>query len=164
MLKKLFYVGPSWDALHEEYAKKSRVDLNAPVQANGEIVIAAPPLEVWSTLSDVTNWPAIRSDVHDVKGNGPAAPGAVFTWASNKHRLTSRFGVVEPGRELTWTTTAPGVKMAHWYGFEPVNASSTRIRCSESLAGPIVTFVIDDKRLEYQIRTWLEGIKALAER
>jgi hypothetical protein len=42
MLKQLFYRGPSIDVLHEEYAKKGRIDARAPVGAAREIRIEAP--------------------------------------------------------------------------------------------------------------------------
>jgi hypothetical protein len=42
MLKELFYSGPSIEVLHEEYAKRRRIDQAAPVKASGEIRIEAP--------------------------------------------------------------------------------------------------------------------------
>ena len=42
MLKQLFYSGPSFEVLHEEYAKKGRIDEEAPVEASHEVRIEAP--------------------------------------------------------------------------------------------------------------------------
>lgn len=157
-------VDPGRDAVHERHVRKGSVDPSAPVQARGEITIAAPPAKVWSVLSDVRNWPSIRSDIGDVAGDPEASPDAVFTWSTSGVRLTSKFGVVEPGRKLTWTTSLPGLVMAHEYRFEPDGAGGTRILCRESLWAPTVAPQIDDDELRSRIRSWLEGIKALAER
>lgn len=42
MPAKLFYTGPSLDTLHEEYAKKSRIDERAPLISVASITIDAP--------------------------------------------------------------------------------------------------------------------------
>jgi hypothetical protein len=47
MLTQLFYSGPSIEVLHEEYAKKGRIDVNAPVRASQEIRIEAPVERAW---------------------------------------------------------------------------------------------------------------------
>jgi hypothetical protein len=56
MLKQLFYSGPSIEVLHEEYAKKGRIDARAPVGAAGEIRIEAPVGRVWELLVNVPAW------------------------------------------------------------------------------------------------------------
>ncbi|WP_048644941.1 SRPBCC family protein [Nitratireductor soli] len=157
-------VDPRRDAVHERHVRNGRVDPAAPVQASGEITIAAPPDKVWSVLSDVGNWPSIRSDIHDVEGGRKAAPDAVFVWSTAGVRLTSKFGVVEPGRLLTWSTSVPGLVMAHEYRFEPDGTGGTRIVCRESMWAPVAAPQIDDDELRSRIRSWLEGIKAFAER
>jgi hypothetical protein len=48
MLKQLFYRGPSINVLHEEYAKKGRIDARAPVGAARDIRIEAPAGKVGS--------------------------------------------------------------------------------------------------------------------
>ena len=52
MTKRLFYSGPSFVRLHEEYAKKGRIDEEAPVKTAGEITINAPVEQVWALLID----------------------------------------------------------------------------------------------------------------
>jgi polyketide cyclase/dehydrase/lipid transport protein len=54
----LFYTGPSLRALHEDYAKNSRIDAAAPLTVTSSIIIDAPPDQVWAVLSDVAAWPA----------------------------------------------------------------------------------------------------------
>ena len=58
MPAKLSYTGPSLGTLHEEYAKKSRIDEQAPLISAGSITIEAPGPAVWAVISDVAGWPA----------------------------------------------------------------------------------------------------------
>ena len=41
--------------------------------------------------------------IHDVRLDGPVAADTAFTWANGRARMRSRFAVVAPVRELTWT-------------------------------------------------------------
>jgi hypothetical protein len=153
--------GPPPDRLHEDFALQGIVDPDAPVRASGEVVIEAPAARVWSVLADVRGWPAIRGDIHDVVASGPAAPGATFTWATDGNHLTSRFGIVEPGRRLTWTTYAPGVAAVHRYEVTPEGADRTRVWAEESMVVP--EFIgLDADGLATRIATWLAGIGAVA--
>ncbi|WP_083288389.1 SRPBCC family protein [Jiangella alba] len=162
-LGALFYAGPSTDVLFTEHVSRGRVDDRAPTQAAGRIVVDAQPLRVWRLLADVEQWPRIRADVGDVDGDGPATPGGRFGWSSGANRFHSRFGAVEPGRLLTWVTSAPGTRVAHVYRLEPEPGGRTRVSCQESLAGPLVAAVITSAVLQAGVDSWLAGLKALAE-
>jgi hypothetical protein len=50
---KLFYTGPSLGTLHEQYARKSRIDQPAPLISVASITIGAPGPAVWEIISDV---------------------------------------------------------------------------------------------------------------
>jgi hypothetical protein len=52
MVEQLFYGGPSIGVLHEEYAKKGRIDEKAPITAAYEVRIEAPVERVWELLSN----------------------------------------------------------------------------------------------------------------
>ena len=64
MPAKLFYTGPSLGTLHEEYAKKSRIDEQAPLISVASITIEAPGPAVWAVIGDVAGWPGLVSRVH----------------------------------------------------------------------------------------------------
>jgi hypothetical protein len=89
LLRKLCYIGPSWRQLHEGYAKNGLVDKNAAVCAVREIVIPGSPDQVWAVITDMKNWPAIRSDIHEVEIQGPVAAEVTFARAHAGRRLTS---------------------------------------------------------------------------
>ena len=50
--QRVFYAGPSADALHEDYAKRGRIDDLAPIASRCEIVVDAPVERVWELLMD----------------------------------------------------------------------------------------------------------------
>ena len=91
MLKQLFYRGPSIDVLHEEYAKKGRIDARAPVGAAREIRIEAPLGRVWELLVNVPAWGTWDRGVHDVHLDSTVAADARFTWVNGHARIRSRF-------------------------------------------------------------------------
>lgn len=53
---RLFYRGPSVDALHETYAKEGRIDPHAPVQASASVEIQRPVEQDDGTSRRVTLW------------------------------------------------------------------------------------------------------------
>jgi hypothetical protein len=148
--------------LHERHAFEGRVDPDAPVQADGEILISASPARVWSVIADVERWPAIRSDIQDVASKGPAAPGVVFRWSAGGIPVASRFGIVEPGKLLTYSTTTPGLVMVHRYDVEPRDDGGSRLVLRESMDAPAAP-QIGNAELRERIASWLAGIKAVAE-
>jgi len=147
---------------HERYALEGRIDPEAPVQASGEILISASPARVWSVISDVENWPAIRSDIQDVTLESPVAPGAVFRWSAGGIPVSSKFGIIEPGRTLTYSTTTPGLVMVHRYDIEARDGGGSRLVLAESMDAPAAP-QIGNEQLSERIGTWIAGIKAVAE-
>jgi hypothetical protein len=53
--------------------------------------------------------PAIR----DVRLDRAVAPGTRFAWRNGRARITSRFAVVDPEREITWSGLSYGAKAVH---------------------------------------------------
>lgn len=158
------YTGPDLDTLLAEYVSEGRIDEQAPTQAAGAIAIEAEPEQVWGLLADVTRWPEIRADVHDCETSGPAAPGRVFTWSAGPNRVESTFGAVEPGRLLTYVSSAPGATFASVYRFEAEAPGRTLLTCRESLAGPVAAELVTSAVLQHGVDTWLAGIKTLTEK
>lgn len=149
----------------ELLALAGEIDGQAPVQAQGSILVEAPVGRVWAALSGVMNWPAIRADINTVSQAAAAATGVVFTWRTGEVAVTSRFGIVDPDHRLTWTTTAPGLAAVHVYAFEVLGPALTRISAAESMDGPIVAAVqFNNAQLAERIQSWLIGIKDFAER
>ena len=106
MLKQLFYSGPSIEVLHEEYAKKGRIDARAPVGAAGEIRIEAPVGRVWELLVNVPAWgtwgravAAPRAPVSILLASGGVqllvfGSAAAALYATGRHALALTFAVL----------------------------------------------------------------------
>ena len=164
MLKQLFYSGPSIEVLHEEYAKKGRIDEKAPITTAYKVRIEAPVERVWELLSDPPNWETFDPDIHDVRLNSGVKADARFTWSNGKVRMKSRFAVVDAAREITWTGVAFGAKAVHRHVLEPTgDDGATRLLCEESMAGPLLILFFNNAKLQAGLKKWLGALKTAAE-
>jgi len=163
MLKRLFYGGPPIGVLHEEYAKKGRVDDEAPVKASYEVLIEAPVERVWGLLSDVPGWGNWYPDVHDVRLDSGVEADARFDWRNGKARIRSRFAVVDAEREIAWTGVSSGAKAVHRHVLEPAGPGVTRVFSEESMAGPLLVLFFDGAKLQAGMEEWLATLKTAAE-
>ncbi|MCX5206179.1 SRPBCC family protein [Streptomyces sp. NBC_00237] len=166
MLKRLLYRGPSMEVLHEEYAKKGRLDERAPLSGAYEIRIEAPLERVWTLLSEPANWPSIDPAIHGVtveSSSGGAEVDARFTWVNGRNRIRSRFAVIDPGKELVWTGLAAGAKAVHRHVLEATDDGATLVRTEESMGGPLLVLFFSDAKLHRVLEKWLKGLKKAAE-
>ena len=163
MLNGLFYSGPSIETLHEEYAKKGRIDEEAPVKASREVHIEAPVERVWGLLSDPRGWGTWYPDIHDVRLNPRVEADARFDWANGKAHMRSRFAVVEAEREITWTGVAYGAKAVHRHVLEPTDGGATRVFSEESMAGPLLVLFYNSAKLGAEMEEWLSALNSVTE-
>jgi uncharacterized protein YndB with AHSA1/START domain len=164
MLKQLFYSGPSIEVLHEEYAKKGRIDEKEPITTAYKVRIEASVERVWELLSDPPNWETFDPDIHDVRLNSGVKADARFTWSNGKVRMKSRFAVVDAAREITWTGVASGAKAVHRHVLEPTgDDGATRLLCEESMAGPLLILFFNNAKLQAGLKKWLGALKTAAE-
>ena len=164
MLKQLFYSGPSIGVLHEEYAKKGRIDEKAPITTAYEVRIETPVERVWELLSAPPDWETFEPDIHDVHLDSGVKADARFTWSNGKVRMESRFAVVDAAREITWTGVASGAKAVHRHVLEPTgDGGATRLLCEESMAGPLLILFFNNAKLQAGLKKWLGALKTAAE-
>ncbi|MFB8087344.1 SRPBCC family protein [Streptomyces sp. NPDC055992] len=166
MFQEMRYRGPSLDELHENYAKQHRIDEDAVIRSAHEVVVNAPVERVWALLADPTGWSAFDPAIHDVHvaGDGTAAVDTRFTWVNGRAKIASRFAVVEPTREITWTGTAMGSRAAHRHLLTPREDGTTFLRTEESMAGTLLGLVYNKAKLHAELTRWLDSIKTAAER
>jgi uncharacterized protein YndB with AHSA1/START domain len=163
-MTQLLYRGPSIEVLHEQYAKRERIDTRANVTAASEVEIDAPVQRVWELLGDPQAWPSFAPEVHDVHLDAPVAVDTRFTWVNGRSRMKSRFAVVDPGREITWTGVSSGFKAVHRHLLDATSDTTTRVRSEESMAGPLLPLVYGSAKLQAGLEQWLTALKAAAER
>ena len=162
-MRSLFYAGPSITRLHQDYAQRGRIDERAPVTTTCEIVISAPAQRVWDLIASPAGWPAFDPAVHDVKLDGRAAVDTAFTWAKGRSHFKSRFAVLDPGREVTWTGTALWLKVVHRHLLDTTADGATRVRCEESMSGLMLGLFYNEAKLQADLMKWLTALKAGAE-
>jgi uncharacterized protein YndB with AHSA1/START domain len=163
MTSAVLYRGPSIELLHEEYAKRGRIDERAAVATTREVVIDAPIQRVWSLLSDPAGWPTWDSRIHDVEVEAPTAVDVRFTWSSGRARMRSRFAVVEPAHEITWTGVSGGAKAIHRHVLSAPTSHTTHVYCEESMAGLLLGLFYGRERMQAAIEAWLDALARAAE-
>ncbi|MFE0630015.1 SRPBCC family protein [Streptomyces sp. NPDC058864] len=164
MTMKLFYAGPPLRELHEEYAKKGRLDERAPVRSTSSVTVDAPVAAVWKLISDMRAWDTWRSDARVVE-LGSLEPDARFRWKLRGTRIASTFAVVAPERELSWTGVAMGwMRAIDRMRMTPADNGRTVVTIEESLSGPLLTLFYDSTRLRRGHEEILRMLKAAAER
>jgi carbon monoxide dehydrogenase subunit G len=166
MTATLFYRGPSIQVLHEDYAKRHRVDPRAALRERREIEVNAPVARVWKVLSDVTSWDkTLEPGVHDIHVEQGVVVDAPFTRVNKGSRMNARFAVVDKERELAWTGTAiGGAKAVHRYFLDPVSDGVTRVTVEESMAGPVLALAFfTTAKMAALMETCLVTLKAACE-
>ncbi|MFI6603559.1 SRPBCC family protein [Nonomuraea sp. NPDC050536] len=163
MFDRLLYRGPSLEVLHEEYAKKGRLDERAPLIAVHEIRIEAPVERVWKLLSDPAGWGLLDPAIRDIRLDSTVAVDAGFTWKNGMARIKSRFAVIQPRREITWTGVSAGAHAVHRHLLEETADGATQVRTEESMGGPLLVLFFNNAKLQATLEKWLAGLKRAAE-
>jgi hypothetical protein len=85
-------------------------------------------------------------------------------WVNGRARIRSRFAVVDPGRELTWTGISTGAKAVDRHVLEATDDAATRVRSEESMAGPLLVLFYNSAKLRTGMEQWLTALKTAAEK
>jgi hypothetical protein len=112
--------------------------------ASATIGIEAPPMAVWAILSDLSRYPEWNPLFREASGE--ITVGNRITLRS-AHPATGRMVTVqpriiaaEPGVELRWAASLPGIMSGeHSFSLSPVSGG-TRLVQSESFRGLLVPF------------------------
>jgi hypothetical protein len=162
-MSHLLYRGPSLAILHERYAKRGLIDERAAVIASRSVRIDAPARRVWQVLSAADAWPDLAADISAVDLPGGVAPDAAFTWVNGRARIKSRFAIVEPLRELTWTGVSSGSRAVHRNVLHTLSEHQTQLHSEESMSGPLLTLFFSSNKLSAALEGWLAAVKGAAE-
>jgi hypothetical protein len=163
MLRQTFYRGPSREILHEEYAKKGRIDELAPVKTSSDIYIQAPVERVWKLLIDLRAWPTIDTAIRSVSLATAVTVDTHFSFVLNGFPIHATIAIVDPGRELTWTGESLWFRSIDIHRLEPAHDSGTRLYIAESFAGVLASVFITSVQLKAQHDKWLMAFKRAAE-
>ena len=141
------------------------INQEAPVKCAKQILIDAPPEQVWNVLTDIAMWPGWNKDISYTKLNGPLQPGTSFTWKTGGTKIRSVLHTMEPHRFFGWTGKTFGIFAIHNWAFAEENGQ-TRIAVEESMEGFLANLFKPafNKMLEKGMQSWLEMLRLECER
>ena len=113
-----------------------RVDINrqAPIVSSHEIVVAAPPQQVWDAHTRIRDWPEWNQGITRAAIAGQLEVGASFDWETAGMAITSTVRELIPGKRIVWDGTVGGILGIHAWTFTPHNGG-TLVRTDESWEG-----------------------------
>ena len=107
------------------------------------VYIDAPPQKVFAVLCDVERWPEWTPTMTSVRrlDSGPFAIGSSAQVRQPKLRLNVwRVTELQDGRNFTWTTHSPGLRMTAGHLIEP-KGDGSRVELTFELSGLIAPVV-----------------------
>ena len=119
---------------------------------------------VWDVLSDPRRCGRIDPAIRDVRLEIQVRPGTRFAWRNGRAKIRSRFAIVDPGREISWTGVSSGARAVHRHLLAAQDERHTRLVSEESMAGPLLTLLYSEAKLRAALETWLTALKTAAER
>ncbi|MCE1254686.1 MAG: SRPBCC family protein [Anaerolineae bacterium] len=141
------------------------VNLHAPLIARKEILINAPISQVWTTLTDINNWPEWQPDVNTARLEGELAQGTVFRWKALGLNITSVIRELATHKKIGWTGRSIGMQAIHIWTFESLE-NGVQVSTQESLDGwfPRLLKLFDREFLSKSLTASLQVLKKEAER
>jgi uncharacterized protein YndB with AHSA1/START domain len=141
-----------------------KIDYNAPLHAEKDILISAPLEKVWSEITQIDQWSNWQPDVTTSKLDGVLATGTMFYWKAKGLNITSTIQILEPMQSIGWTGKSLGMQAIHIWTFEK-RKDSVYVKTEESLSGwfPRVLKLFDPKFLEKSLQNSLQVLKAHVE-
>jgi hypothetical protein len=147
-------------------SEENRFEVNyqAPAVARSEILILAPPEQVWDIHTNIDSWHMWNPAISASSLHGPIAVGSIFRWKSGGLTITSTLKIVEPQRQIGWTGKGFGTRAVHRWELERLD-HGTLLRTEESLEGWLVRLLkgMMGKMLEDSLIDWLAALKAQSE-
>jgi uncharacterized protein YndB with AHSA1/START domain len=132
------------------------------------VTIDAAPAKVWAVLVDVERWPTWTKSVQTaVRGEpGPLQVGSTATVKQPK-LATSHWVVteVEPQRNFTWVSKAPGVTSVGSHRVDPTPAGGCVVTLTLEQSGPLAAIVgfVGGPLIRRYVGFEAAGLKARAE-
>jgi uncharacterized protein YndB with AHSA1/START domain len=146
-----------------ELAASGVIQEDAPVKAELQISIDAPPARVWALLVDAASWPKWEHGIENVNVAGQLASGMRFSWKTGGTEVHSQVQLFEPERRLGWTGTASIAKAVHIWDLEAESPSRTLVTMKESMEGPFMGRIYPSDKLREADQGWLAALKQAAE-
>lgn len=145
------------------------MDINeqAPAVTHDSIIVNAPVDTVWRIHTNVARWPDWQPDVQVIRSVDPfpLRVGDRFAWSTAGLHIVSTVYEIDPLRRIVWGGPAHGIDGIHVWTFHDT-AGGALVTTHESWEGPAVEAdpAAHQAALDASLRSWLERLKAHAER
>jgi uncharacterized membrane protein len=131
------------------------------------VTIDAPPDKVFAVLKDVERWPAWTPTMTRVKRleSGPFAVGSTAQVQQPKLRpAVWQVTEIEEGRNFTWTTRTPGLRMKAGHRVEPQSTGS-RASLTFEISGLVAPLMwrLYGRLIDEYVTTEAQGLKKRCE-
>lgn len=162
-MNKLFYNGPTFAALHNNYAKQHKIDEQAQIVTESSITINAPVETVWNIIADIKNYPSFAPDFTDIQVS-EVAVDQPLQFKVKGFPIRATFSSVEPNHFLIWTGKSLWTKAIDYHELRDLGDGTCFLIVKESLAGAFLPWFYKVETLQQQHKQWLAGVKQTAER
>ena len=141
-----------------------KIDYNAPLYAEKDILISAPLEKVWSEITDIDHWTKWQPDVTSSRLDGTLERGTMFYWKAKGLNITSTIRILEPMQSIGWTGRSLGMQAIHIWTFE-TRTDGTYVKTEESLSGwfPRILNFFDQNFLKKSLQGSLQVLKTHVE-
>ncbi|QMU28031.1 SRPBCC family protein [Adhaeribacter radiodurans] len=106
----------------------------APVVCSQKILIQARVEQVWSVLTNISNWRSWMPNVKETRLNGSLAPETTFDWKTGGMKIHSKLHTVSPYKFFGWTGKVYGIYAIHNWVLTDLG-ETTEVQVSESMTG-----------------------------
>ncbi len=159
----LLLAGCGHTANLQDLAAHGRIQPNAPISCNTQIVINAPPAKVWSLLADIQDWPNWQSDISQTAVNGVPAAGTLFSWTTAGTSIHAQIQLFVPNQTIAWTGQVLNFHAIHVWTLTPLPNGATEVTINESMSGWFISFFYSSADLLQTNQRWLTALKVASE-
>ncbi len=161
-LLTLFLAGCS-QSTNQSLARQGAINQNAPVKADTQIIINAPPNRVWTILTSIQNWPKWQPDITSAAIAQQPAVGVPFEWSTGAGTIHSRIARYEPQQTIAWTGRLLIFHAIHIWTITALPNGETKVETRESMSGWPITWLYSSASLLQADQRWLADLKKQAE-
>lgn len=135
------------------------------IEINDEIVIEKDPAIVWGLLTNISNWGRWTRVVKHSAIYGPLKPGTSIKCIAGQWDFEGHIGAIDPDNNIVLEGKSVGIKISMSWIFSVV-ASGTNVSIEAKIDGWLSGLFTQriKNAFEDSIRTWLNSLKATAER
>ncbi len=145
-----------------QLARNEQMIPKAPIQATHSVRIAASLHNVWSILTNVSEWERWYPYLQNARLLGPFSAQTRLTyggWIQHKLRLAK---VVPEELVMLYGTMAGYQGITRW-NVKQVGTNHTEVSFTESSSGFLISALYSNQKLGEHLQCWLEALKNKAE-